>query len=536
VLSRARSYVTESLFRNSLSLVLNMIMGALCGYGALGLLTHLYSSDAVGLSAVAVSATALIVTLVQLGTNFSLPRFLPTSKDRVALVNTLHTGILLCAVIGSVIFLVLPVSRKMYALGGWLFVPVFIGMTCVQAGVTFLSFVLVSERASGKLAAANSVPNIIKVAAPPALTALGNLGAFLARMISNLFAYVIIAFVLARRGYRFRPALRLSAVRELGSFSIGMYAASTVGGLPQLLLPIVVLSRLGGSGTAYWSISYTVATLLYQIPSVITQALLPEISLRRTARKALLRKATLLIAALAFPALAVAYFAAPIALIAFGHKYVVSALPSLRWLIAAGFVTSLNYTTGAILFLGKKSGLIGVVNAVDAILVLVPAAVWATSPKEVAIIWFAGDVANTVLFGFFAYLALREVGFRYEDLGGVQASPVPATAAAEAPMPSSLQRAFDVLYDIAERQRVAAATRATGGSHTGAFEVLSMIAERQQEAALHGPAEYHRATEPGGLYSVLMFQEAERERAWGASRNDPGAPERPVTSSGRRRE
>ncbi len=522
--ARARAYAAESLFRNTVSLLLNVGISAGCGYGALGLLTHMYSVRAIGVSASALAASSLIVSLTQFGTNYSLPRFLPTSKNLVALINTWHNGILLSTVVGSIIFLALPSTRQMYVLGGWLFIPAFIAASCLQAGVTFLGLVLVADRASGKLTTASIIPNLINLASPAAFTSLGNLGAFIARTIYNLFAYVIIAVVLARRGHRFRLTLRMSAVSELGSFSMGMYVASAIGALPQLLLPVVALSRLGAAGTAYWSIAYMIATLLYQLPSMIAQALLPEISSRVTERRSLLRRAMLLICALVYPVVAIAYFGAPIALIIFGHQYVAGALTPVRWLIAACFITPLNYVTGAILFLGKKSALITAVNIVDAIIILGLAAVWATTPSQVAIAWFIGDMANTVLFGLFALLALREVGFRYEALGADQeprVSSVPVSPVAVSPAAA----AFGVLADIAERQRMAlaastaarAASTAAALSSTGglyrAFDVLAAIAERQREAGLQGPGQYHRMTEPQGLYSVLMFQEAERARA-----------------------
>lgn len=520
VFARARAYAAESLIRNAVSLLLNIGIGTVCGFGALGLLAHMYSVQAVGVSASALAASSLIVSLVQFGTNYSLPRFLPTSKNRTALINTLHNGMLLSAVIGSGIFLVLPSTRRMYVLGGWLFAPSFIVVSCLQTGVTLFGLVLVADRASGKLTAASTIPNFIKLASPYAFKSLGGLGAFLARTVYSLFQYIIIAIVLVRRGHRFRPTLRMSAVRQLGRFSAGMYLASTIGGLPQLLLPVVALSRLGAAGTAYWSIAYAIATLLYQLPSVITQALLPEISSRVTERKFLLRRAALMICVLVYPALAIVFFGAPIALVLFGHQYVTGALTPTRWLVAAGFITSLNYVTGAILFLGKKSAVVTAVNVADAVIVLGLAAVWATTPTQVAIAWFIGDIANTVLFGLFAYLALREVGYRYENLGAddaqVPVSPVPASAS-HPRTPASLRQAFDVLGGIAERQRMAQAMSTTALTSTGAvlraLDVLAGVAAQQRGTVIQDPSQRHRMTEPQGLYSVLLFQEAERVRA-----------------------
>ena len=463
-------------------------------------MAHVYSVTAVGLSASALAASTLIVSLVQFGTNYSLPRFLPTSRNRAALINSLHTLMLLSTVVGSLIFLALPSTRPMYALGGRdVFALTFIAASCLQAGVTFLSLVLVADRASSRLAVANIIPNLAKLASPVAFASLGDVGAFISRTAYNLLSYVIFAALLVRRGHRFRPTFHISAVRELGRFSAGMYVASTIGSLPQLLLPVVVLSRLGAAGTAYWSIAYLIATLLYQLPSVITQALLPEISSRPAERRVLLRRAAFLICGLVYPALAIAFVAAPIALAFFGHKYLTGSLVPARWLIAAGFITSLNYVTGAILFLAKKSGVMTIINIVDAVIVLGLAGAWAHSPTQVAIAWFIGDVANTVLFGLFAYIALAEADYRYEDLGADVSLPAVAPVTIPgAPIPTSPQAAMSALFEIArqqqaaraaaERQRLLLAARTTGPIDTSsalyhAFDVLAAMAEQQRKAS-----------------------------------------------------
>ena len=54
----------------------------------------------------------------------------------------------------------------------------------------------------------------------------------------------------------------------------------------------------------------------------------------------------------------------------------------------------LNYVTGAILFIAKKSSMVTIVNVVDAIIVLGITLVWATNVTDVAIAWMIGDVGT----------------------------------------------------------------------------------------------------------------------------------------------
>ena len=158
-----------------------------------------------------------------------------------------------------------------------------------------------------------------------------------------------------------------------------MYTANLVGGLPQLLLPLVALSRVGAQQAAYWSIATSISAILFSLPSMVATALLPEVSFRPAERRQLLRRAALLTVAIVAPALVVAFFGVPIVLAAFGNGYTSGTLTPVRWLIGAGFITILNAVSGAILFIAKKSTVITVVNAVNAVIVLGMVALWATS-------------------------------------------------------------------------------------------------------------------------------------------------------------
>jgi hypothetical protein len=263
-------------------------------------------------------------------------------------------------------------------------------------------------------------------------------------VVADFFQFVVFCVVLVRRGHRFRPAFNTTVIRELGRFSIGMHVASIIGGIPQLMLPIVVLSRFGAKQSAYWSIAIAIGALLAQLPAVVSQALLPEVAHRPTERRRLILRSAALIVALVLPALIVAYIAAPLGLALFGHDYVTQSLMPLRLLIIAGFITILNYAFGTILLVAKKSFMMTVVNAVDAVIVLGMASLWATGATDVAISWTIGDVANTVLFGLFAILALREVGGRWEALGDEQAGASAAAAEAGSEADNSSARVPDM--------------------------------------------------------------------------------------------
>lgn len=490
-----RSHATESLVKNSAFLILNLGLATVSGYVSLILLAHFFSVDAVGLSATAVSASALIISVTQSGITYSLPRFLPRTNHRNALINTLHTGVLIVTVIGCVIFLMTPFADKMFALGGLLFPVVFIIGTCLQAGSAVLQLVLVADRQSGKMARANIIPNLARLAAPPFFVSLGDIGAFMSRMFYNVFSYIILARILIRGGHRFKLELSKLAMRELGRFSIGMSVATIIGGLPLMMLPIVALSRLGAAQSAYWSIAVTIGTMLNSLPSMVTQALLPEITHRPTQRRHLLIKSTFIVTGLVIPALIIVYLASPFLVGVLGGSYSKGMLPALHWLIFSCFITMLNYASGAILFIARKTTAITVVNVIDAVIVLGMAGLWAADARGIAISWFVGDVANTIFFGLFALLALREVGYHFENLGDQE-------------VPSAADQALQ---------------KPTSGSIEESFALLSWIADQQRLTADRPP--YLSLTDSRGLYTALAFQEAKRRRDISDRGNRDNVPE-----------
>jgi hypothetical protein len=218
---------------------------------------------------------------------------------------------------------------------------------------------------------------------------------------------------------------------------------------------------------------------------MVTSALLPELSLRPAERSPLLRRSALLILAVVTPALVIAFFAAPIILPFFGHGYTAGTLPVLRWLIGAGLISMLDAVSGAILFIAKKSTLITIVNTIDAVIVIGLVAVWATNATDIAIAWDIGEVGNTVLFGAFAFLAVREVGGRLEKLGGDQVSDI--SVVPKGVSVGSQQSALDLLVALAQQQRT-----------VGMYNVY-----KPYPAAL---------TSPQGIYSLAALQAAEQRR------------------------
>jgi O-antigen/teichoic acid export membrane protein len=406
------------LLRNSGFLALNLGLGAVSGFGALSLITRLYPVGIVGLSAAALAGTSLICSISQLGFNYSLPRFLATSRDRSALINTVMTSTMLVAIVASVVFLALPSSREFYKMGGVGFAVAFIIFTAMASGVNQLELVLVADRAAHKIVMANALANVIKLVAPVIFLVFATEGAYIAQNIAIAIGFMSLTVILMREGQRFRPQLSIATTSHLQRYSAGSYVSTLVGGLPTQLLPLIIITRIGSDQIAYWYTAMAIASLLYQLPGSVGQALLAEASKHPESRKHLMRRATMVIFGVMLPILAVVYVGAPLGLGLLGHQYAAGSVSALRWLVLAGVLTCINYVAGTVLYLAKKTMLATVINVMDAVVVLGLAAVWASDARTMAICWFVGEIGNVILFCAFALYAIHQVGGHWESLGG----------------------------------------------------------------------------------------------------------------------
>ena len=446
-----REFTSESLIRNSAFLAVNIVLTAVGGFAAVSLLTHLYTEQAVGLSATALSAGTLIAAITQFGVNFALPRFLPTSAHRRDLINTALTVTIIATLVGTSIFLALPVATKFFVLGGGLFAVLFVVGTSLDAGETQLEAVFIADRSADKITIANIATNVVKLAAPAAFLFLGGCGAYASRIVVGTVTFIVLAIILGKRGHKFRATISLRATRDLRQFSAGAYIGGLLGSLPLMVLPIIILSRFGPSQSAYWYTAMSIAALLYQMPGVVSRVLLAEVAQRTSERRYLVYRAARLMGAIMLPAFVVAYITAPLVLVLFGKQYAVESLGPLRWLILAGLPSVINSVSGTILYLAKKTFVIAAINGTGAVMVPLMAATWAHNLSGVALCWLIGEIPTTALFTLFAVHSLRQVRYRWEDLGGGELRSSPWNAR-RGFTPDSQQEGLEMLFRLATHQ------------------------------------------------------------------------------------
>jgi O-antigen/teichoic acid export membrane protein len=95
----------ESIFRNSIYLLLSNVIMTGLGFIFWIINARLYTSSDVGLATTIISAASLIVSISSLGMGIALIKYLPLSKNKNRKINSAITTVLLFNIVISSIFL-----------------------------------------------------------------------------------------------------------------------------------------------------------------------------------------------------------------------------------------------------------------------------------------------------------------------------------------------------------------------------------------------------------------------------------------------
>jgi O-antigen/teichoic acid export membrane protein len=388
---------TDTLFQNSVYLMLSTLVQALFGFVFWLLNARLFSPEQIGLASALISASTFIAYLSLLGFNSTFIRFLPTSKQRNAKLNTGLTLVLGTATLVAVVYvLVLPfLAPRLGFVGRDLGLAVaFVVLSAVGAANLLTDSVFIAYRASVYNLVVYSIQSITKLALPFALVGLGAFGVFGASGLAAAIALGLsVYFMMARFSYAPRPGVSMGVVREVWHFSSGSYIANLFNIVPTLVLPVVIVNQLGPVRAGYFYLAFMLANLVYAVPYAVCQSLFAEGSYGEVEFKHLLARAARLLAVIIVPVgLGLAVFG-PLVLALFGKSYTGEAVHVLVLLAIAAPAVAAYVLGGVLLRLSKQIWEFVAANVLYAVLVSGLAVLLAPRGLSwVAIAWLVGNV------------------------------------------------------------------------------------------------------------------------------------------------
>ena len=283
-----RAQYSLPFYANASYLIFNSVISSLLGFVFWVVVAKFYTAADVGLAAAIIAAMVLLANLANLGLGFGLIRFLPEAKDKATpMINSSFTLAGLAALVASLIFLA--------GLGFWsptlvflrqqpIFFVFFVLFTIAFTLFNLLDQVFIAERTAKFTFIQGASASALKIPIPIMLaTFFGAFGIFASAGIAiALVMLVSVVWFLPRvqRGYIPLPTINKQVIKEIAPYSLGNCLANLLWFAPHLLFPLMVVNILGAEMNAYFYIAWSIATVLFLIPSSISSAFLLRVLTR----------------------------------------------------------------------------------------------------------------------------------------------------------------------------------------------------------------------------------------------------------------
>jgi O-antigen/teichoic acid export membrane protein len=217
----------------------------------------------------------------------------------------------------------------------------------------------------------NTISSIVKIILPIFLVALGAYGIVVSMGIAVSVAFLVsLVFLILRFNYSPKPIIDRIVVKKMTKFSLGNYIAGFIGGLPVMVLPILITNSIGAKFSAYFYLDMMIANLLYIIPFATSQSLFAEGSYGEIELKVHLKKAIKIISIIIIPAIIVTFLFGKYILLAFGKEYSSEGVIFLQILAISGIFLSINYIGNSIFYIKHRIKLVILVNLLGASIIL----------------------------------------------------------------------------------------------------------------------------------------------------------------------
>ncbi|MBU4480056.1 oligosaccharide flippase family protein, partial [Patescibacteria group bacterium] len=191
-------------------------------------------------------------------------------------------------------------------------------------------------------------------------------------MITVFIGFCFSLFILIKK-FEYKPRFVCydSIIKHIGQYSFGNYVAGFIGGLPLMVLPLMITNMIGPETTAYYYMAMMIAGLLFVIPGATTQSLFAEGSYDEGKLKEQVKKAVKIIALIMIPAIIVVVLFGDLILLAFGKEYATGGFKFLQIVAVSGVFVGVNAVFIGILNIKKRIKEKVFMNIIRAILILI---------------------------------------------------------------------------------------------------------------------------------------------------------------------
>lgn len=365
-----KHFMHSSLYRNSIFLMASSTFTAFFGFIFWILNARLFSTRDVGIATTLISTASFIGEFSILGLKNGLIRFLPQSETKNNKINTSVTIVSIVGLVLSLGFIVMtPVfSDKLTFLRNNIFYLIIFTAYLISYSLNQIQEgVFVAYRSTIYILVKNVYWGLTKITLPLFMISLGAFGIFTAFSIGGLIS-LLFGFYILIKNFEFKPKLIIDilTVRQIGKFSIGDYLGAFFSQIPNFILPLIIINRLGAEMSAFYYIALQIAGFLFIIPVAVNQSLFAEGSHSENDTRVHLINSLKLTYMLLIPAIFFMTIFGKYILGIFGNHYSQNGIVFLQLLTVSGVFVAINQVGSALVHVQKRIKFYAIMNLLSA--------------------------------------------------------------------------------------------------------------------------------------------------------------------------
>lgn len=319
------SIAQNSLFKNSIQLILSTGVLSVFGFLFWVISTKLLSPDEIGIATTMISAMSIISVFSLLGFDSSIVRFLANSPKKNSKLNTSIILVGVTTLILSSLFVILisKISPQLLFIRENIFIGISFILFCTATSINILTdAVFLSYRQTKYTLYINIIFSFVKMFLPLLFYRYGAFGIFLAAALGQTVGFIFSIFVMVWK-FDYKPELTFDKeiIKEVWLFCVGNYLSGALNLLPVAILPLIITNKIGLKEAAYFYMIMMIMNLLYTIPQAVTRSLFAEGSYDENNFEGKVKQASIIISLLVIPAIIFLVVFGNKLLLIFGKKY-----------------------------------------------------------------------------------------------------------------------------------------------------------------------------------------------------------------------
>jgi len=374
--------IKDSMYRNSIWLILDSAVLTAFGFIFWTINTRLFTSEQIGIAGTLITITELLGLAAVLGFNIGLIKYIRGHPGR--LVNSCLAISVPVAIVAGIIFVFVAefFSPNLKILKVPLFAVIFVLFVVFEVFYKMTASIFIAKQDCRHLFVRDFIFSFTKIVIAMSLAILGVFGIISAWLLALIISSLIGLWFME---YRPRIEMHFTSVKKIFRFSIANHIANFLSLAPGLVMPLIITSLLDPQTSAYFYIGWMIATLLNVIPHSVSKMLLAQGSgnLAKNVKKSLLfTYASLLPAALFI------FFAGKYLLLMFGAEYSAGTTQFLQILAIASIPLAINIIFVTLRNVQDRTNtVIGINVVITAIFLVVSISVLSYGLVAVAWVW-----------------------------------------------------------------------------------------------------------------------------------------------------